>query len=515
MRTIQPQGRKDFNFRDEKGTNNLRAFVTGSITSDSRHISRISKYFLYWNFYRGEHWRQFNETMLAFNYSKAFVDKVINFLLGKDGFSFRVSRFDSDVIDKEEERVIEKFFLKEWRRNNLYHTLHEMLLMGSVCGDCWVTTEWETASNKVKITTADSRYCFPEYDKTGKLTEMEFRFPLEKNEENYLLRCVKYSDKHFETWFQKSSGTYPVSDRKNRFGATKEANTYGFIPVVHIKNRPSPDSKYSQSDLTDIMKLNKIYNEIAIEVKSVIDYHTAPTTVITGASVNQLQRGIGTIWSGLPAEANVFTLGLDADISSTLGFMELIKKAMHELSDVPENSLGQMQPISNTSAAALQITYQPLIQQANLKWLMYGTGITTINNHIYQIRKLFDPVSVAELPVKFVEEYFSEPVFGYSFPRDRMVDIQMANQEIQLGIGGRREWMEKMGKNNIPDLLDEIREERLSEGELQSEIMQLSSGFGEEFGGGEGGEDELPTTKVAEKQELDDMRGKLDKFVKK
>ena len=41
------------------------------------------------------------------------------------------------------------------------------------------------------------------------------------------------------------------------------------------------------------------------------------------------------------------------DLSGPLGYMDVIKRVMHEMTGVPEQALGQMQPISNTSGVAL------------------------------------------------------------------------------------------------------------------------------------------------------------------
>ena len=47
--------------------------------------------------------------------------------------------------------------------------------------------------------------------------------------------------------------------------------------------------------------------------------------------------------------------------------MERIKIAMHEMTGVPSNALGELQPISNTSGVALSITYQPMMQRYHMK----------------------------------------------------------------------------------------------------------------------------------------------------
>ena len=212
------------------------------------------------------------------------------------------------------------------------------------------------------------------------------------------------------------------------------------------------------------------------QLKAVIDYHVTPTTVITGASAKSLKKGLGQIWSGLPAEASVFNLGLDVDLSATVNYAKDLKLAMHELSDVPENALGKIQAISNTSAAALQITYHPLMQQANIKAMTYGEGIVEVNSMILKIISIMDPDNkrLSELLKKepnFLEDNMIKPVFAFGFPKDRTDELNRANMELSMKISSRREIMERLGKQNVPALLEEIDNDMIEQGLLSAKIQ--------------------------------------------
>jgi hypothetical protein len=52
---------------------------------------------------------------------------------------------------------------------------------------------------------------------------------------------------------------------------------------------------------------------------------------------------------------------------------------MHELMNIPETALGQVQPISNTSGVALSVQYQPLMNRWSQKVSQYGAGLERIN----------------------------------------------------------------------------------------------------------------------------------------
>lgn len=481
-----------------EATNVLRSFVLQNIVQDNQwEIDRITRYYLHWKFYEGMHYKDFNDGLLSFNYVRAFIDKINMFLLGNEAFTFHVQSYYTTQVDKEVETAAEELMMYHWGKSDKLQLAYEILQMGGVTGDAWLGVTWDAENRFCKVSIYDSRQCFVTF-KNGDYNNVEsfmVRQPLDQNGSNsqnhYRLFVQKWTNDSVETWYQKDVS---IEEGKiAKYEGRTYKNPYGFIPVVHIKNKPNSAGYYGTSDATDILKINKVYNEINQQLKAVIDYHVTPTTVITGASAKSLKKGLGQIWSGLPAEANVFNLGLDVDLSATVNFAKDLKAAMHELSDVPENALGKLQAISNTSAAALQITYQPLIQQANLKALTYGEGITKINLMILRILMIEDPDNerlqvLLKYNPNFLDEMKIEPIFAYGFPKDKMDELQRAQIELQLKIGSRREIMERMGKQNIPELLKEIDDEAIH----QSMLDRLTAGMsgGDENEEGDSGSDE-------------------------
>ena len=473
-----------------EATNVLRSFVLQNIVQDNQwEIDRITKYYLYWKFYDGMHYKDFNDGMLSFNYIRAFIDKVNMFLLGNEAFSFHVKSFYTTQIDKDVEQLAEELMMYHWGKSDKLQLAYEILQMGGITGDAWLGLEWMPNDDDryCRISIYDSRQCFVTFV-NGDYNAVEsfmVRQPLDQNggnsKTNYRLFVQKWTNTTVETWYQKDVSI--EENRVQKYEWRKYKNKYGFIPVVHIKNRPNSAGYYGKSDANDILKINKIYNELMQQLKAVIDYHVTPTTVITGASAKSLKKGLGQIWSGLPAEANVFNLGLDVDLSATVNFAKDLKTAMHELSDVPENALGKIQAISNTSAAALQITYHPLIQQANIKAMTYGEGICKINSMILRMLAIEDPDNerlkkLRKKSPNFLTEMRIEPVFAYGFPKDKMDELNRAQMELGMKLSSRREIMERMGKQNIPELLKEIDEEAIHSNMLQMGMGALMGNSG-------------------------------------
>ena len=402
----------DLSYTHEGGTQELRNYVAGNIVSNSQDMDRITRYQLYWNFYNGKHWRVYNDTFLSFNYIKAFINKVNSFLLGKEGFGFNVVNEHDEVVDEQTESAAEAIINYVWKNNKKVQKQYEILQMGSVCGDVWVHLQWKEDSvfgeSQLMIDCLDSRHCFPEFENgdTRNVSAFVLRQPLVKNNNNFKIFCTRYTKEKVQTWYQKD--TNAKWEESVKYNTSEIDNPYGFIPVVHIKNKPKADEYYGVSDCIDILKINKIYTEQSQTIKEIVDYYTAPVTVVTGGTVRNLTKGVGRIWSGLPAEANVFNLTLGEDLMGSMAFLDRLKMAMHELSDVPENALGKLQPISNTSAAALQITYQPLIQQADSKAITYSEGFSLLHKMIFKIlRKVSNDKKIIEL-LKVIGEDFEK-----------------------------------------------------------------------------------------------------------
>lgn len=467
-----------------EATNVLRSFVLQNIVQDNQwEIDRITKYYLFWKFYEGKHYKDFNDGMLSFNYVRAFIDKVNMFLLGDEIFTFHVQSYYSSQIDKDVEKIAEELLMYHWNKSNKKELAYEILQMGSVTGDVWLGLQWMPDADDMycKVICYDSRQCFVTFQ-NGDFNKMESfmvrqSLDVNGNPNEYRMFVQRWTNEKVETWYQKDVSI--EENKTKKYDYKSYENKYGFIPVVHIKNKPNSAGYYGISDANDILKINKVYNEMNQQVKAVIDYHVTPTTVITGASAKSLKKGLGQIWSGLPAEANVFNLGLDVDLSATINFIKDLKTSMHELSDVPENSLGQIQAISNTSASALQITYQPLYQQANLKAMQYGEGITAINTMILRIMDIENPdderlVALKEAFPNYRREIYIEPIFAYGFPKDKMDELQRAQLELQMKLGSRREIMERLGKQNIPQLLQEIDDDAMQQAVVNMEIQKVA-----------------------------------------
>lgn len=387
---------------------------------------RVLRYSTFWQFYLGRQWawkREEGEPQMTFNYSRAFVDKGIAFLFGK-GFGW-------DIANETQRAIIAPILKEIWEDNQKALWGIECGQMGSVSGDVFIKVGREEPNkwngleeSRVRMIILDSGHCFPEWHPHAKDVMVSFR--LSYSYERAGVRGEKARVKYTEII---TKDRFIIIDGDVRY---EWPNSLGFIPIVHIKNIPIANATYGLSDLNDFTGLNREYNEKATSISDIINYHQAPVTVVYGAKATSLEKGANKLWSGLPKDARVENLQLQSDLRASVDYMELLKKNMHELTNVPEATLGQMQAVSNTSGVALHVQYQPLLEQRAKKILTYGTGLEKVNRMALKIWEITNSRDFkAEMPdVK--DPYKTATTFPDPLPKDRLVLLQEIQQRMSM-----------------------------------------------------------------------------------
>ncbi|NIY68056.1 hypothetical protein SMALB_6135 [Streptomyces malaysiensis] len=233
------------------------------------------------------------------------------------------------------------------------------------------------------------------------------------------------------------------------------------------------------ADIVDLIPLNREYNEKATEISDIVNYHAAPVTIITGAKASNLEKGARKIWGGLPKDANVFNLENGVDLNGPLAYLELIKRAMHELTGVPETALGQAQPISNTSGVALSIQFQPLMSRYSLKQINYTIGLKRINELVLRTLFLYEPEcriydpetqgirTSDEQPLvidpRDPEVYDTSVDWPPPLPVDVLVKLNEVQAKLALGLESKRGALRDLGETFVDEKMQEMFDERLAE----------------------------------------------------
>lgn len=424
------------------------------------HRTRILHQKQYWDAYNGKHWRypkQENIPQVTINYCRAFINKQVAFLF-REGFKFVFE-------DPEEERAVEPYLEKIWDQDNDRQTVcYEMSQVGGVTGDAFVLvtvvdreedgTMLKASDRKIRLVVWNPTNVIPEWEGDDKsqmirVTYFDQRWSHEQNKEViYALEITK--DEYIEK----------IDDEE----ISRTKNILGLIPVVHIPNMLDASAPFGISDLEDVWPLNKEYNEKSTDVSDVLDYLGQPVVVVKGANANKI-KGTGRIWAGLPVNSSVDILNLNAPMEASVSYLQMLKKGMHEVSGVPEASLGEMQPISNTSGVALHTQYLPLMERVWMKRITYGKGIKKITELALRYMEIKNMI-----PKKVLDgmktKYDTTLAWNDPLPKDQLNQLNIVAKKMELGLASRKSAMRELGIEKAESILDEIDDDRQSDIEL-------------------------------------------------
>ena len=387
---------------------------------------RILRYSTYWQFYLGKHWawkREEGEPQMSFNYSRVFVDKAVAWLFGKG--------FNCNVTDPGAQETISPILEQIWKDNKKKLWGVELSQMASITGDAFVKIGWEEPNEfngliegRIRAVLLDSSHCFPEWHPHNKEIMTSFRITY-----SYEIETVRGQKQKVIYTEVISPNMFSIADGDQRFEAV---NSLGFIPIVHIKNKTVSASSYGLGDLNDFTSLNREYNEKSTNASDIINYHEAPITVVYGARATSLEKGANKLWSGLPKDAKVENLELQSDLGATNNYLETIKTAMFELSNIPEGALGKQQEISNTSAVALHVQYQPLMEMRDAKIITYEPGIQKVNRMALKIYELKKGLDFKVLMPEVKDPYETNITFIDPLPKDKLIILQEIEQRMNM-----------------------------------------------------------------------------------
>ena len=472
------------------------------------HGPRLNRYSLNWAMYLGHHTsyrRQAGETQMVFNYYRALTDFVINFSFGK-GVHFNSPKQTEGIVPDLLERV--------WEVDNDKKTiLWEMGQQGGVSGDCFVKIAYEEAyvdtigrahPGKVRVLPLNASFCFPEFHPHDR--ERLVRFKLKYRFWGTSLEGTRQVFTYTEILTDDIIEEY-INDEL----IDSRPNPLGTIPVVHIPNVRVSGSPWGLADCHDIIPINRTYNEVSTDIADIVNYHAAPVTVIIGAKANQLEKGANKVWGGLPKDARVENLeGGAQGLRGAMEFLALMKKAMHEMTGVPETALGTAAPVSNTSGVALSIQFQPMMNKWNQKIIQYSRGLQRINEIILLNLAIKEPEAMMWNPTMEGTLHqgeaqmldINDPLTYQNFvhflpplPLDKLVLLNEIQTKMSLGLESKAGALRTLGEEFPYEKLDEIRTELLADAKadgavklVQTQIEQTIAELTGMLSGGLGGQ---------------------------
>lgn len=464
-----------------------------------------------WNFYEGYHWEGIDDLdspQVTFNYCRPFVNKFVSFEFGK-GFTIKTPVELDDVgvtvddpkieIDLDtngdgtlsQEELTKEYTIKEktmsdylsqvWEDNKKDTLLTEIGQTKSITGEAWVKVQYEDPEDmndpfeeypngRIRLSVIPTQFAFPRFNDHDKdrLESLLIMYPTRKERDTGLIfkRSVETTVMYKEFWTATEIIVYEDGEEKDRM-----ENPYGFIPFVQIKNFPIAGRTRGQGDLDDIIPLNVELNTKKSDVSEVIDYHSAPITLVYGAKIGNLEKGANKVWGGLPKDAKVENLGLQGDLVASVGYTSDVKTSMCEIAGIPETVLGGANAISNTSGVALQYMNLPLIERTRIKRSCSSDGLQKVNKMILFISLYHGLIEKPE-DITMKDFLRNEVEIPDTLPKDELIELNKIQQEMTLGLECRHGAMERLGRDNVPKKLAEIDKERTEHPELFNPLLQ-------------------------------------------
>src|SRR5438093_6461449 len=175
-----------------------------------------------------------------------------------------------------------------------------------------------------------------------------------------------------------SAAEWSLSINSNRVDGGP--NPYGFIPYVIFPNLRLPGEFWGESDLVDVLELNRELNSRASVFSQILELLGSPVVALAGtteAETGRLRFGPGQLWN-LPKDVQAVILQLLAPgaVDAQLAHLEMLYKAIHDVGEVPRLAFGDTGGIGGQeSGVALEIKLQPLLHKLLRKKGVLGPAL--------------------------------------------------------------------------------------------------------------------------------------------
>ena len=455
------------------------------------HGPRLSRYANNWAWFLGHHWayrREIGEPQLVFNWVRAFSDFLVNFSFGK-GVNFHSPEATAGIVP---------YLLKQvWEEHNIKQAvIHELGQQGSVSGDVFCKVAFEPPyvdqaglphEGRIRVLPLNPAFCFPEWHPhdRSRMIRFKLKYKFWGTAQDGTRMVMTYVELMTDDVIEEYINDELIDQRPNPLGE---------IPIAYTQNYAVSSSPWGLGDINEIIPLNREYNEKATEISDIINYHAAPVTVITGAKASNLEKGAKKLWAIGNDKAKVQNLELQTNFTGPLGYMELLKQAMHEMTGVPATALGTLQPISNTSGVALALQYQPLMLRHERKVTQFRPLFERINELIIKHAFLFRPDltvynpylsamvlrpdQMPELDPSNPASYRSTVDWPSPMPMDTLIKINEIQAKMAMNLESRRGALRDLGVQFPDQKLREIFEEVMEDTKEQGALDLIRSQIG-------------------------------------
>lgn len=331
-----------------------------------------------------------------------------------------------------------------WKRNRKQTTLQKLGINGAVFGHTFAMLlpagDRDTPPRlmvldpqSVRVETAPGdcdtalafvvQYEVEQRDAVGNRVAVERRKVIERNDPDGDALMGLFDD----------DATWIITDQEREKGTTwrtthQEEWLYNWPPLFHCQNLPEPNEFWGTPDLTpDLIASNQNLNRTQSNIQKILDYFAAPKRYATGMGGGGTLDADPAVIPVLPPGAEIKTVEMASNLSSSLEFLKVLRDNMDEQSRVPAVAVGRQEalPRGNLSGVALELLFQPLMQKTAQKRPLYGEMLEEINSAVLELAGF----TVASGDYAGVENEWPQVL-----PHDPMQDWSVAAEKNAMGV---------------------------------------------------------------------------------
>jgi len=405
------------------------------------------------DFYSGLQWQgrpRRGERRLTFNYVKVLLEKVTSYL--SSGTSFTIEPLEPSEEGRRRAREAEVAVRQINEDNDLEELDLETELDASVLGDGCYKVTWDPKAERVRVTSPDVQgvHAWWVGDDPSNVWRVAsgYRISAEDAESLYNLTpegrdkevtvLEGWTDSLFQLWV----GKQLLEERPN---------PYGFIPFIIFPNLREPKKFWGISDVPVLVEPARELNRALSQLSTILELSGNPIAVLEGVEeARDIAVEPGAVWE-LPEKARAYLLDLlqGGGVKLHTDYIELIYKALHDLSEAPRVSFGDNP--QSLSGVALEMEMHPLLQRVHRKRLIRASVYRRRAEMMLRILEQRRGVSFGPLWVRVQ--------WGPVLPQDRSRLVQQERTLVEAGLHSRRRAMEELGVADPEGEMSQIQQE--------------------------------------------------------
>jgi hypothetical protein len=430
--------------------------------AESLHSAeRLTRYRDYRDFYDGMQWygpMKQGDLRLVFNYARVFVNKCASYLLSKGvGFDAR-SLDDAGIAEEGAEaetraRRVEAFLQEVSDWNNLPMLDLEVAQEAGQIGDGAYTLRWDKEASMVRIARVDpagldARWRQDDLTSLVWVCQQYWLMPVELTEaqrEKFVAghpaEFAEYGPLAAREEWTEKRWTLTLAGVEIDGGV----NPYGMVPYIIFPNLRKPGEFWGESDLVDLKTLQQELNMRISIFARILQVAGNPVAVISGAKPEEtehLRLVPNALWT-LPegAEASVLALLEAGGAEAHFKYIELVYRAMHDISEMPRTSFGDSQGASSQarSGVALEIEMQPLLHKLRRKQAILTAAY---------LRRAYLALKMADVHGVKLPKARIEVVWPPVLPQDRQALVEQEVKLVGAKIHSHTTAMDKLGETD-------------------------------------------------------------------